>query len=187
MSGAVLDEQLMERIQEGDRNALGELFERHALALQAFLLRMVRDRALAEDLVQVTFLSVFRSARGYQRDRKVAPWLFSIAANAARDSLRRTKLHGRAMGMTADDSLFDHNEQPPLTEPSHRRALQRAFAQLPTLQRQCVVMRRLEHLSFAQIAALLDISETAARLRAHRGSQQLRVLLHVEHAEMSRA
>ena len=145
---------------------------------------MVRDRELAQDLVQVTFLSVLHSARGYQRDRKVAPWLFSIAANAARDSLRRTKLHRRAIGMTAGDARLDHTEQPPLAEPSHRRALRRAFAQLPTLQRQCVVMRRLDHLSFAQIAAQLDISETAARLRAHRGVKQLRVLLHVEHVQM---
>lgn len=181
----VPDEDLMERLQAGDRHALGLLFVRHVRGLRELLSRIVRDRTLAEDLVQTTFLSVLRSARRYQPHRKVAPWLNGIATNAARDSLRRTRRSTEVLRLTASDTALDQSEQPPLSEPSHRRALERAFARLPGPQRECVVLHRLDHLSFAQIAGQLGISETAARLRAHRGYRQLRLLL-VEHVEATR-
>lgn len=180
---AAIDEELMERLQRGDRSALGLLFGRHQHGLRALLSRMVRDSALAEDLLQTTFLSVLRSASGYQRARTVVPWLNTIAANAARDSLRRAKLQSQFASVATGAGP---TEQPPFSEPSQRRAIERAFALLPAHQRHCVVLHKLEGRSFAQIAASLDITEAAARLRAHRGYQHLRALLHVEHVETSR-
>lgn len=170
------DEELMERYQDGDASALEVLFDRHAGGVHAFLSRMVNDRALADDLLQTTFLSVVRSADRYQRGLKLVPWLLTIAGNAARDSLRRRKLHAEVPPDEASGGR-EPSVEPAHSDPGLRRRIERAFAELPAQQRECVVLHKLEGLSFEQIAQMLEISETAARIRAHRGYEKLRVLL----------
>jgi RNA polymerase sigma-70 factor (ECF subfamily) len=64
-----------------------------------------------------------------------------------------------------------------MSDPGQRRRIEQAFAKLPAQQRECVILHKLEGLSFEQIAQMLDISETAARIRAHRGYERLRELL----------
>lgn len=167
----------MERFQDGDSRALDALFDRHASGVHAFLARMVQDPTLADDLLQTTFLSVVRSADRYQRGLKVVPWLLTIAGNAARDTLRRKRLQVEVMSDDEDGALPDAGVEPALSDPGQRRRIERAFAQLPAQQRECVVLHKLEGLSFEQIAQMLDISETAARIRAHRGYERLRELL----------
>jgi RNA polymerase sigma factor (sigma-70 family) len=171
------DEELMERFQDGDSRALDALFDRHASGVHAFLARMVQDRALADDLLQTTFLSVVRSADRYQRGLKVVPWLLTIAGNAARDTLRRKRLQVEVMSDEEDGSLPDAAVEPAMSDPGQRRRIEQAFSKLPAQQRECVVLHKLEGLSFEQIAQMLDISETAARIRAHRGYERLRELL----------
>lgn len=167
----------MERFQDGDSRALDALFDRHASGVHAFLARMVQDRALADDLLQTTFLSVVRSADRYQRGLKVVPWLLTIAGNAARDTLRRKRLQVEVMSDEEDGSLPEAGVEPAMSDPGQRRRIEQAFAKLPAQQRECVVLHKLEGLSFEQIAQMLDISETAARIRAHRGYERLRELL----------
>jgi RNA polymerase sigma factor (sigma-70 family) len=171
------DEELMERFQDGDARALDALFDRHAPGVHAFLARMVQDGALADDLLQTTFLSVVRSADRYQRGLKVVPWLLTIAGNAARDTLRRKRLQVEVMSDEEDGALPDAGVEPALSDPGQRRRIEQAFAQLPAQQRECVILHKLEGLSFEQIAQMLDISPTAARIRAHRGYERLRELL----------
>ncbi|MCA2976831.1 MAG: RNA polymerase sigma factor [Myxococcaceae bacterium] len=171
------DEELMERFQDGDARALDALFDRRAAAVHGFLSRMVRDPALADDLLQTTFLSVVRSADRYQRGLKVLPWLLTIAGNAARDTLRHRRLQVEVLSDDDEGTLPEQGVQPALSDPGQRRRIEQAFAQLPPQQRECVILHKLEGLSFEQIAEMLDISETAARIRAHRGYERLRALL----------
>lgn len=171
------DEELMERYQDGDQRALEVLFDRHAVGVHAFLTRMVNDRALADDLLQTTFLSVVRSADRYQRGLKLAPWLLTIAGNAARDTLRRKKLHVEVLHDDDVGPPLEPSVEPAMSDPGQRRRIEQAFATLPEQQRECVVLHKLEGLSFEQIAQMLEISPTAARIRAHRGYDKLRALL----------
>jgi len=166
----------MERFSEGDRQALEVLFERHARPVHGFLARMVRDEALADDLLQSTFLSVVRSADRYQRGAPVMPWLLTIAGNAARDALRRKRMRGE----TPPPEDGEHPEpavDPGVGDPVARKHIEAAFEQLPPQQREAVLMHKVHGLSFEQIAAALDITPTAARIRAHRGYEKLRELL----------
>jgi RNA polymerase sigma factor (sigma-70 family) len=172
---APTDEALMERYCNGENQALEALFERHAGPVHGFLTRMVRDRALADDLLQATFLSVVRSADRYQRGAKVLPWLMTIAANAARDSLRRSSQQVELL--TDHRDLPEPSVLPAPSDPKARKLIEDAFAQLPAQQREAVVMHKLNGLSFEEIARALNISETAARIRAHRGYEKLRALL----------
>ena len=83
------DVQLMLAFQRGEEGAFDALFDRWATRLLRFLTRMVKDRAVAEELVQETFLRVHRARERYSPDAKFSTWLYTIAGNAARNELRR--------------------------------------------------------------------------------------------------
>lgn len=175
--GDSTDEQLMERFCGGDKAAFGELFERYLPRVRSFLRQMVKDSTLADDLAQTTFLSVVRSKDRYLVGSKVGPWIFSIAANAARDTLRRSSL-GVEQLVSADVAV----ESKPIDH-GLRRELQSALLELPVNQREVVVLHKVEGLSFEQVGQAIGITATAARIRAHRGYVKLRLLLkHLEDA-----
>jgi RNA polymerase sigma factor (sigma-70 family) len=170
----VSDEELMGRFVDGDEACFDQLFERHAAAVQSFLGRIVRDPELAKDLLQQTFLSLVRSRFRYQRGTSVRPWLFTIAGNAARDLLRHDKQvkdHARAV------AAEDEKSTSVLPDPALRKRMLEALEALPKDQREAVVLHKVEGWSFGEIAAAFGITETAARIRAHRGYEKLRSLL----------
>ncbi len=174
--GSETDEELMNRFCDGDTKALEALFDRHAQGVHAFLSRMVRDGALADDLVQTTFLSVVRSSDRYHRGSPVVPWLLTIAANAARDALRRSRLNIEVLA-SDEGAAHEPSHEPEMSDPGVRKRIEAAFEQLPAQQREAVLMHKVNGLSFEQIGEALEISPTAARIRAHRGYEKLRQLL----------
>ncbi len=164
----------MERFCAGDQEAFNVLFARHAGVVRAYLRRLVKNPAQADDLVQLTFLSVVKSRDRFRTGARFRPWLFAIATNAARDAMRR----GRFEQLTAEGSLPEQ----PAPEESVRdagleRAVQEALAQLPAKSREAIVQHRFAGLSFAEIAEAEGVSESAVKVRAHRGYNQLRDLL----------
>ncbi len=166
----------MQRFVDGDTSAFDALFVRQAPILQGFLMRMVGDKATAEDLLQVTFMSVFRSKDRYEKGLPVGPWLTTIAANAARDSLRRGAIRKKGVEETKT-AEGERSISQPTSDPGVRKALLSALEQLPSQQREAVVLHKVEGWSFEQIAEQLSITATAARIRAHRGYERLRELL----------
>ncbi|RKH41780.1 RNA polymerase sigma factor [Corallococcus sicarius] len=172
--GSVTDEALMDLFCQGDHSAFEALFARHAGRVQGFLARMVRDGPLAEDLLQMTFLSVIRARGRYEPGTRFTPWLLTIAANAARDALRHQQhvdshAHAPPEGLTSVPA--------PDGDPVLRRRIEDALQLLPLEQREAVVLSKLEGWSFEEIAQLRGIRAGAARLRAHRGYEKLRELL----------
>lgn len=175
-ANAPTDDALMERFCRGDEAAFEVLYERHADPVLGFLLRMVRQPALAEDLLQTTFLSVVRARGRYQPGATVRAWIFAIAANAGRDALRRRQARREepsAVGRPTE-TAFESPEPP---DPAAARAVQDALMQLPVEQREAVVMHKMQELSFPEIASALGITVSAAKVRAHRGYLRLRELL----------
>jgi RNA polymerase sigma-70 factor (ECF subfamily) len=166
------DDDLMRRFCGGDERAFEALYARHADRLYAFLKRMVGQRELAEDLLQATFLSVVRSRGRYEPGTKVVPWLFAIAANAARDSLRKRRVRADASAALAEH--VDKVSAPSEPDPPAALALQAALAELPDDQREAVLLHKMHELSFAEIAEALGITVSAAKVRAHRGYEKLR-------------
>jgi len=170
------DDALMERFCQGDEVGFEMLYQRHAESVLAFLRRMVRDPALADDILQTTFLSVVRARGRYQPGATVRAWIFAIAANAGRDALRRRRSRredASASGTAAE--VAAPALDPP--DPAAARAVQDALMQLPVEQREAVVMHKMHDLSFPEIAAALGITVGAAKVRAHRGYLRLRELL----------
>src|SRR5262249_6942226 len=172
---AVSDEALMVAFCHGDAKAFDALFDRYQRPIHAFLVRLVGSRS-AEDLTQATFLSVVRARGRFRQDARFRPWLYAIAANAARDFLRR----GKAERLTARGELsLDSAAESPAAafDPGLHQAVHQALQQLPEGQRLAITLHRFQNLSFAEIAEALELTESAVKVRAHRGYEILRQLL----------
>jgi RNA polymerase sigma-70 factor, ECF subfamily len=168
----------MEAYAAGDARAFQRLFETLAPSVYGFFLRSVGSAALAEDLMQTTFLKLHDARASWRHDQRLRPWVFAIAAHVRADWLRR-------QGRAAED-LAEADEVPasPADDPGervlHRERADRVRAAIERLaepQRVVVQLHRFEGLSFEEIGQVLGISAGAAKLRAFRAYEQLRVLL----------
>jgi RNA polymerase sigma factor (sigma-70 family) len=169
------DDALMARFCRGDEAAFGVLYDRYAPQLEAFLRRLVRDQTLAEDLLQTTFLSFVRARGRYLATAGLRAWIFSIAANAGRDALRRRGARREeALGPELGDA---RSEAAPMCDPPLARAIEEALRQLPEDQREAVLLHKMHGLSFPEVASALGTTVGAAKVRAHRGYQRLKLLL----------
>ncbi|PZR10552.1 MAG: RNA polymerase sigma factor [Archangium gephyra] len=164
----------MERFIDGDQRAFDALFARHAAAMRSYLQRLTGSAATADDLTQATFVSMVKGRGRFQRGAKVKPWLYAIATNAARDWGRRGKFE-----KVTDEGVLPEAEAegPPEADPGLEKVVKNALAQLPEAMREAIVMHRFEGLSFAEIAEHAGVTESAVKVRAHRGYERLRELL----------
>jgi RNA polymerase sigma-70 factor (ECF subfamily) len=169
------DDALMARFCSGDERAFDVLYGRYVHQLALFLRRFVRDEALADDLLQTTFLSFVRARQRYVSTAGVRAWIFSIAANAARDAMRRRGVRREEPLGAEVDRLEGAVDDP--RDPAMTRAIEEALRQLPPDQREAVLLHKLHGLSFPEVAVALGTSVGAAKVRAHRGYQRLKTLL----------
>jgi RNA polymerase sigma-70 factor, ECF subfamily len=173
------DEQVFEAFRRDDAGAYRELIERHHDDLLRFLTRMVGDRASAEDIFQETFLQVHISAATFDTSRRFRPWLFTIAANKARDMLRKknrrktVELSAPIRKSESGASFIDLLEVdvPPPDEAmdlSERdEQVQRALAQLSPTLREVLLLAYFQRMSYAQIAEDLGIPLGTVKSRMH--------------------
>ena len=167
----------MEAYVAGDPVAFQRLFRALAPSIHAFFAATVRHGAVADDLLQTTFLKLHRARGSWRRGGRLRPWVFTMAARVRTDWMRR---NGREEAI--DDEVLPDVEAPgdPATAILARERSERVRAALESLsgpQRVVVHLHRFEELSFAEIGRILDISEGAAKLRAFRAYAELRRLL----------
>lgn len=170
---------LMARYCDGDASAFRELYALVAPRLYGYLVKMARQRALADDLLQHTFLKVHRARGAYIRGADPIPWIYSIAHRTFIDEVRRTQ---RAIVRVSDRGDLPEPDPagPDRTEPGDPELLGAALialAQLPDAQREAVVLTKLEGKSVAQAAEIAGTTVGAMKVRAHRGYEVLRKLL----------
>jgi RNA polymerase sigma-70 factor (ECF subfamily) len=164
----------MEQFCAGDERAFNTLFTRYAPNVRRYVHRLVGNGAQADDLVQATFLSVVRARGRFLRGARFKPWLYAIATNAARDALRR----GKPEQVTNEGEVPEQPAEPALlADPGLERHVRAALAALPAAQREAIVLHRFEGLSFGEIAEVVGLSESAVKVRAHRGYEALRSTL----------
>ena len=159
----------MGRFCNGDEAAFTALHARHAPRVHRYLRRLTGNTVTAQELVQNTFVSLVISRGRYKAGAPVRPWLYAIATNAARDHFRR-----RGKEVLAAEPASSETVEPVLRDQGLEKAVQKALAELPEAQRVAIVLHRFEGLSFAEIAEAVGASESAVKVRAHRGYEKLR-------------
>ena len=191
------DSHLMGRLVEGSQDALEELYDRHVQAVFATALRLSRDRGIAEEVVQETFLTLWNRAETFDASRgALVAWLVTIARNRAIDHLRVAGRHGRA----ATFSSFDRDgwddqatvewltstgqligaagsESGPelaLADKETREVIQDAVASLAPLERRVIELAYGEGLSQSEIAAQLSWPVGTVKTRTRRALRHIR-------------
>ncbi len=177
--------ELMERYCAGDPAAFRELYAAVAPKLFGYLLKMARHRAVAEDLLQQTFLKVHRARPAFVLGADPVPWIYSIAHRTFLDEARRQK---RAVVNVSNEAELPElsaelggaqvgTVDAPRHDPEVTAAALAALALLPAQQREAVVLTKLDGKSVAEAAAIAGTTVGAMKVRAHRGYAALRKAL----------
>jgi RNA polymerase sigma-70 factor (ECF subfamily) len=184
MSGKEEDRLLLERIRAGDRAACDDCVRQHSPGIYRLARRLVHNEAEAEDVVQETFLSAFKSIGRFDGRSELRTWLYRIAYNAAMMRLRRLRhefLPLEEAGSPEDGTpvprqLYDWSRLPEaeLQKSELRAEMEKAIDELPEKLRAVFVMRELEGLSTEETAQALDIRLEAVKTRLHRARLWLR-------------
>ena len=181
------DQEIVAFARDGREAAYRELIRRYERPVFSLILRMVRDRQLAEDLAQETFVKALNAIGSYRPEFKFSSWIFKIANNAAIDHLRRREvdtlsLDGAPHATSPEDieatalQVGDKGETP-LAELEARElgtAIERAIGRLRPEYRSCILLRHVEGLAYEEIAQLLELPLGTVKTYIHRARHELR-------------
>ena len=176
---ALTDEQLLEQYRNGRSEAFEALVERYRQELFFFLMRFVRQRSVADDLFQEAFLQVHISADTFDPEKRFKPWLFTIAANKARDYLRRNvRQRAAPLSATVDNSpegktfvdLLEADLPMPVdtvTGAETRQLVRDAVEAMPEHLREILLLAYFNQMPYKDIAEVLQIPLGTVKSRLH--------------------
>ena len=176
------DEALATQVAQGSSAALEALYDRHGATVLGLALRIVGERASAEDVLQETFWRVWKSAETFQAERgSFTSWLFRITRNLAIDVYRRRNV--RPQGITADEggaSVLDQTPDPDMDVASQAQSdlqdqqVRSALSSLPGVQRQVIEMAYFHGMTRQEIAKATGEALGTIHTRARLALQKLR-------------
>ena len=179
------DAAVMLRVAEGDEASFNFLVKKHHRAMIHFLLRMVRNQAVAEELAQEVFLRVYRARDSYRAEARFTTWLYRIATNLAVNHARDTKHERSAQtvyldapdeetGTTPDVADSEPSVEQKLMRDERMTAIRTHVMALPERQRMAVLMHKYQGMDYRQIGDVLKLSESATKSLLFRAYQTLR-------------
>lgn len=160
------DKHLIEQVAEGDEMAFRTLYDRYSERTLRYVYTLLRNRHLAEDVVQDTMVAVWRGAGRFAGRSKVSTWIFGIARNKALDLLRREKRGERV----PDTPLVSPDPAPGIQRDERVKA---ALQTLSEDHREVVFLTFYEHLSYAEIGRLLGVPEGTVKSRMFHAKKKL--------------
>lgn len=164
------DRQLMARMAQGDADALTELIRRHRSGALLQARRMLKDDALAEDVVQEAFARVYLLRQQYRAEFVFSTYLAVMVRNLCIDCLRR-----RRLSIPVEDAaLYSDSAEAVYLERESRMALWRRLMDLPEQDRSLLTGYALDHLTYQQLARREGMSAAQVRIRLYRIRQKLR-------------
>jgi RNA polymerase sigma-70 factor, ECF subfamily len=178
VAASVEDEaSLIERARTGDRDAQDQLIGRYLTDVYGATLRILGDRDLAQDAAQDTFVNALRGLDRFRGDASFKTWLLRIAFNAARSVGRRRGRRREVRLEVVENAPVDEMDAAALAvRRDEAERANRLLERLPPKQRMAVSLRVNQGLSYAEIGAVIDCTEGAARVNYHLGVKRLREL-----------
>jgi RNA polymerase sigma-70 factor, ECF subfamily len=181
------DQEIVALARGGEETAYRELVRRYERPLFSLLYRMVRDRELAEDLAQETFVKALNAIESYRPEFKFSSWIFKIANNAAIDHLRRRELDTLSLegsphaetpeAVEATALQIGDRQESPLDEVEARELggeIEAAIAKLRPEYRSCILLRHVEGRAYEEIAEILGLPLGTVKTYIHRARNELR-------------
>ncbi len=184
------DQEVVQHALVGREAAYRELISRYQRPVFSLIFRMVRDRELAEDLTQETFVKVLNAIDSYRPEYKFSSWIFKIANNAAIDHLRRRQLDTLSLdgsphaesseAVEATTLQIGDGRETQLDEVTSRELGQQiavAMGKLRPEYRSCILLRHVEGRAYEEIAEMLDLPLGTVKTYIHRARHELRLML----------
>ena len=184
------DQEVVSLAKDGVDEAYRELIRRYERPVFSLVFRMVRNRELAEDLAQETFIKVLNAIQSYRPEFKFSSWVFKIANNAAIDHLRKRELdtlslegspHADTPELIEATALqIGERGENQLDEVANRElggTIEEAIAKLRPEYRSCILLRHVEGRSYEEIAEMLNLPLGTVKTYIHRARNELRILL----------
>ena len=184
------DQEVVLLARSGREAAYRELIRRYERPVFALLFRMVRDRELAEDLSQETFIKALNAIESYRPEFKFSSWIFKIANNAAIDHLRRRELDTLSLdgsphaetpeAMQATALQIGARQESPLDTVEAKELgseIEAAIGLLRPEYRSCILLRHVEGRAYEEIAEILDLPLGTVKTYIHRARNELRLAL----------
>ena len=176
----VSDAELLQRYMRGDESAFREIVGRYKNSLYAFLRQFLNQTDLVEDVFQETFLQLYTSRKSFDPSRPLRPWLFTIAANKAKDALRKSQRSSAvpigaisdAQEMSFDEMLdtLTSDNTVPYDEVERSETAERVgevIANMPESLREILILAYFNKFSYKQMAEILSIPIGTVKSRLH--------------------
>jgi RNA polymerase sigma-70 factor, ECF subfamily len=173
------DSEVVQAFLDGDQRAFGELVQRYDRRLLNFVYRTVGDRERAEDLVQETFVRVYRHLHRFDQDKKFSTWIYTIAGNLAKNELRNRSRNPLVLfqairkNWEADNRPLEWEDEGAKPDELYRRRFLRekideAVLELPEHHRLVFVLREIDGRSYEEIAEITDTNLGTVKSRLNR-------------------
>lgn len=176
----ITDAQLLGRYGDGDEEAFRELVGRYRNSLFSFLKQFLNRHDLVEDVFQETFLQLYSSRNSFDMSRPLRPWLFTIAANKAKDALRKSQRNATVSIGTlsaSDEMSFDdvlntlsHEKDIPVDQLQREettKRVNRVVTEMPETLREILILAYFNRFSYKQMADILSIPIGTVKSRLH--------------------
>ncbi len=181
----ISDEELIQRFQDGDLYAFDIIVKRYKNPLLNFAYRFVGNIEEAEDVVQETFLRLYKNKHAYKRIAKFSTWLYTIAGNLSKTELRKRKRRKLVSisELGYDDKEFEIEDKKSNTERDVDSVLkediiQKAIEELPKRFKQVIILRDVQELAYEEISEILNIPLGTVKSRVNRARLKLQAKLY---------
>lgn len=178
------DEDLIFGFQQGNVEAFNEIVERYKNPLYNFVCQLLGDPMYSEDIVQETFVRVYRNKHRYHRIAKFSTWIYTIASNLAKTELRRRKVKQffsiSSKGTEEKDyDLPDHSSsvERDVDLAMKQEAVLKEIDRLPAPFKEAVILRDIQDLAYEEISEILDVPLGTVKSRVNRGRARLQKIL----------
>lgn len=164
----------MVKVQNGQTEALGLLYERYKRLLFSFFYQMTKEASQSEDLVQNVFYRVLKYKNQYQGKGTFKSWIFTIARNAFTDEYRKLKKKKTTALDVYNNYYIEHeNVETKIDQQERSELLQKALSTLDDEKRELIVMIKLNEMKYREVAEIMDMNESTVKVKVFRIMKEL--------------
>jgi len=173
------DLEVMQRVQAGETNQVGTLYERHKTSLFKYFYRCSNDQAVSEDMVQNVFIKVIRYKDQFKGTGEFTYWLFRIARNTWLDSIKKNDPMYRSIDLDSTQIEGSYSVQAShlMTQQDQKERLKRALDMISPEKKDAIVMSRYHGMDYKTIAEISDCTENAIKSRVMRGIIEIKEIV----------
>lgn len=172
------EEQIMMAVSQGELAQLSVLFENYKNRLYTFFLRMTRDGALSEDLIQNVFEKVIKYRSTYREEYPFRAWIYQIARNVHIDHHRKQKMKFSEHIDLANMPMYAERADRNLERDEMSMQIKEAISRLKPEFQEVILLTRFERMKYSEVAQIQGITEGAVKVRVHRAVKQFKEIYH---------